>query len=131
MLPLGSSLRFQTPDELQKILGEQIKRLRLWQNGTQRAVAERAGISVRALRNLEEGRGSSVESLVRVLKSLDSLRGLETLAPDPEIDPVAIAAMQRKLYKRQRSRQRPGQERWEDMHPDIEKVCYSRSARNC
>lgn len=120
------SLRFQTADQLQKTLGEQIKRLRLWQNGTQLAVAERAGISVRALRNLEEGRGSSVESLVRVLKSLDMLRGLEILAPEPEIDPIAIAAMQRKLTQRQRARQKPGQKRWEDIHPDIEKVCAER-----
>jgi transcriptional regulator with XRE-family HTH domain len=52
-----SNRLFKTPDELQVALGERIKRLRLNRNLDQKSTAEKAGISERALRNLESGRG--------------------------------------------------------------------------
>lgn len=42
----------------------------------QHTTAEKAGISEKALRNLEAGRGSPVESLLRDLKALDLLEGI-------------------------------------------------------
>ena len=48
---------FSTPNELQQQLGERLKRLRLNRNLDQRTTAEKAGISEKALRNLEAGRG--------------------------------------------------------------------------
>ena len=58
-------LLFQAPNELQSTLGERLKRLRLNRNLDQRSTAEKAGISERALRNLESGQGSTVETLLR------------------------------------------------------------------
>ncbi len=101
-----SDLRFQTAAQLQMLLGEQLKRIRVSQNRDQISVAEKAGISEKSLRNLEAGRGSTVETLVRTLKALDSLRGLELLAPEPEIDPVAVVAQMKKQTIRQRARRR-------------------------
>ena len=101
-----SAIQFQTPKELQILLGEQIKRLRVSQNRNQEFVAEKAGISEKSLRNLETGRGSTVETLIRTLKALNSLRGLELLAPEPEIDPIAIVAQMKKQAPRQRARRR-------------------------
>lgn len=56
----------------------------------QRTTAEKAGIAEKSLRNLEAGRGSSIETLLRTLKALDSLEGIEMLAPEPSIDPLAL-----------------------------------------
>jgi transcriptional regulator with XRE-family HTH domain len=81
---------FLTSDELQAVLGKQLLELRITKNLDQITTAEKAGISERALRNLEAGRGSSVETLVRVLKALNSLDGLRLLAPKPTVSPMAL-----------------------------------------
>ena len=83
-------LFFKSAKELQGILGEQMQSLRITKNLDQRTTAEKAGISEKTLRNLEAGRGSSVESLLRVLKALDSLEGIEMLAPKPSVNPIAL-----------------------------------------
>src|ERR1700676_3356244 len=85
-----SDLSFRSISELQALLGEQIQQLRLSRDIDQLTTAEKAGISEKALRNLEAGRGSTVESLLRVLKALDSLDGLELLAPKPSVSPLAL-----------------------------------------
>lgn len=85
-----SELLFNTPEELQTALGERLRRLRLGRNLDQRATAEKAGVSERALRNLESGRGSTVETLVRVLKALEYLQGIEMLAPEISVNPLGL-----------------------------------------
>ena len=85
-----SDLSFKSIQELQALLGEQIQGLRLSRNLDQITTAEKAGMSDKALRNLEAGRGSTVESLLRVLKALDSLNGLELLVPKPSVSPLAL-----------------------------------------
>jgi transcriptional regulator with XRE-family HTH domain len=83
-------MSFMSPGELQAVLGKQLQELRIAKNLDQVTTAEKAGISERALRNLEAGRGSSTETLVRVLKALDSLDGLNLLAPRPSVSPLAL-----------------------------------------
>jgi transcriptional regulator with XRE-family HTH domain len=85
-----SALEFLAPQELQTTLGERLRRLRLSRNLDQRTTAEKAGISEKALRNLETGRGSTVATLLRVLKALDHLDALESLAPEISVDPMAL-----------------------------------------
>jgi transcriptional regulator with XRE-family HTH domain len=97
-----SDLSFSSIPELQVLLGEQLQALRLAKNLDQITTAEKAGISEKALRNLEAGRGSTVESFLRVLKALDSLDGLELLAPKPSVSPLALL---RSSKGRQRARQ--------------------------
>jgi|SRR5271154_5731114 len=80
----------KTPKELQITLGERVRRLRLARNTDQRATAGKAGISEKALRNLEAGRGSTVETLLRTLKALDALQGLDMLAPEVTVDPLSL-----------------------------------------
>jgi len=96
-----SELLFQAPNELQVTLGERLKRLRLNRNLDQKATAEKAGISERALRNLESGHGSTVETLLRVLKALDYLQGIDMLAPEPSVNPLQLLH-QRKAPQRVR-----------------------------
>jgi transcriptional regulator with XRE-family HTH domain len=95
---------------LQAGLGERIRRLRLARNMDQRTTAEKAGVSEKALRNLETGRGSTVETLLRTLKALDSLRDMELLAAEPTIDPLALL----RSAKPQRRVRRPRKPRGEE-----------------
>jgi len=85
-----SDIQFKTPQELQTELGRRIRQLRLSRNIDQRAAAEKAGVARAALQNLEAGRGSSVQTLLRVLKALNYLEGIEILAPQPTVNPLAL-----------------------------------------
>lgn len=76
-----------TPGEMEAELGEKLRTLRLLSNLEQKTLAERAGVSVRALRNLESGRGSTVKPLVCVLSALGRQDWLNTLAPVVTINP--------------------------------------------
>src|SRR5260221_14717432 len=88
-----SELRFKSPTELQIELGRRLRQLRLHRNIDQRALAEKAGIALTALQKLEAGRGSSVQTLVRTLKALNYLEGIEMLAPEPTVNPLALLKM--------------------------------------
>jgi transcriptional regulator with XRE-family HTH domain len=90
-----SDLQFKTPEELQSELGRRLQRLRLSRNLDQRTVAEKAGITRAALQNLEAGRGSSVKTLLRTLKALNFLEGIEILAPEPTVSPLALLKTKR------------------------------------
>ena len=83
-------ISFKTPEELQIALGERVRRLRLARNVDQRATAGKAGVSEKALRNLESGHGSTVETLLRTLKALGYVQGIEMLAPEATVDPLAL-----------------------------------------
>jgi transcriptional regulator with XRE-family HTH domain len=95
---------FRTPQELQAALGERIRKLRLSRNMDQLTTADKAGISEKALRNLEAGRGSNVETLLRTLKALDSLQGIEMLAPDVTVNPLALLHSAKAPQRVRRSR---------------------------
>src|SRR5258708_22052356 len=79
-----------TPEELQTAVGERVRGLRLSRNMDQRQTADKAGVSEKALRNLETGRGSTVETLLRTLKALDYTQGIEMLAPEVTVNPLAL-----------------------------------------
>jgi transcriptional regulator with XRE-family HTH domain len=85
-----SNMQFKSPRELQTELGQRIRQLRLSRNIDQRAAAEKAGVARAALQNLEAGRGSSVQTLLRILKALNYLEGIEMLAPQPTVNPLAL-----------------------------------------
>ena len=99
-----SEIDFKTPLELQTLLGERMRRLRRARGLDQRATAEKAGISEKALRNLEGGHGSTVETLLRALKALDSLDGIEMLVPEPTVNPLALLP---RRVRRARERDEP------------------------
>jgi transcriptional regulator with XRE-family HTH domain len=97
-------ISFKTPEELQSLLGARLRKLRLSRNIDQRATADKAGISEKALRNLESGHGSTVGTLIRTLKALDSLDGIEMLAPEPGVDPLALLHSPKPPQRVRRSR---------------------------
>ncbi len=74
--------------ELEKLLGENIKTLRLQKNLGRQEVCEQAGISVSALRHLEAGQGATIKTLVCVLRVLDKQEWILSIAPKISINPL-------------------------------------------
>lgn len=85
--------------ELEAILGEQVKKLRLSRNIDQTLLAERAGISRRALQNLEAGTGSSTASLLSVVRALGREDWLTLLAPTATINPLNMVRARRERLR--------------------------------
>lgn len=80
-----------TVEELEVLVGEQVRRRRLDRDLTLVQVAERAGISRGTVQNLEHGRGSTLATLVKVLRVLDAEEWLDTLdEPEETVSPMAM-----------------------------------------
>jgi transcriptional regulator with XRE-family HTH domain len=92
-----------TPEELETILGENIKSLRLQKNIDRKSLCTRAGVSEHALRNLEDGKGTTLKTLIRILKALGRESWLGTLAPATSINPLHVI---RDQQPRQRARRK-------------------------
>lgn len=93
-----------TSHELEQRLGVRLRELRLLKNIDQRALAAQAGVSLNALKHLESGKGARVNSLVKVLRALDRIDWLESLAPTVSISPMQMLKHDRREPKRIRRR---------------------------
>ena len=68
-----------TPDEVLHALGVRLREQRLAQSVTQRELAQMAGLSLGALRNLETDGRCSLETLIRAAQALGLLEELDDL----------------------------------------------------
>jgi transcriptional regulator with XRE-family HTH domain len=95
-----------TSKELEVELGEQLRALRVNRNIDQKTMAERAGVSLRALRNLESGAGTTLRTLVSVVRALGRQDWLLRVGPVATINPLMLnrAAQPRQRASRPRNR---------------------------
>ena len=96
----------RTTEELEKSLGQQTRSLRLRRNFDQIGLAERAGVALSALKNLELGKGATLKTFIKVLKALDRLEWMGTLAPAVSISPLQM--LHSKSPRRRASHKRHG-----------------------
>lgn len=82
--------RNTTTLDLLRELGERLRLYRVDKNLTQAETASKAGVGERTLRNLEQGNGGTVETLLRVLRAIDAPDPLGALAPKPQVSPMAL-----------------------------------------
>jgi putative transcriptional regulator len=80
-------------------LGDRIKTARLNANLTQKALANKAGISLKAVTNSEKGK-STLESMIAILIALEITEQLNFFIPKQEISPVQLIELQGKERKR-------------------------------
>ncbi|MCK9391410.1 MAG: helix-turn-helix domain-containing protein [Syntrophales bacterium] len=77
-------------EEWEATLGRQLRDLRLRQNVDQRLLAEQAGVALNVVKNLEAGKGATVKSLVKVLRTLGRADWIDSLAPMVSISPMQM-----------------------------------------
>lgn len=75
---------------LEKI-GENIKRMRLEYNISQKELAGSAGVAISSIAALERGENISLKTLIPLLRALNSLHMLSDFLKEPEISPIAYA----------------------------------------
>lgn len=82
-------------------LGERLRRTRLARNLSQAALAEEAGVGRETVVRIEGGQSASLISLIRLLRTLGLLEGLNELVP--ELGPSPIDQLRRQRRRRQRA----------------------------
>lgn len=87
-----------------RALGEQVRRARLSRNTSQADLSIHANISRRAVQSLENGEGSSLETLVAVCRCLGKVPWLLALEPTPVINPMQVIKMKEKAAAQVRQR---------------------------
>ncbi len=71
-------------------LGGQVRALRLRENLDQQALAQRAGVGLSALKNVESGKGATLKTFIKVMRALGRADWFETLAPAVSISPLQM-----------------------------------------
>ncbi|SDK36025.1 Helix-turn-helix domain-containing protein [Methylophilus rhizosphaerae] len=85
----------KSTEEVEKALGEQFRQMRIQAGLDQKELAGKANISLGAVMNLENGRGSSLKSVVKVVRALGREDWLHLLAPQVAVSPMRLLRAQR------------------------------------
>lgn len=77
-------------DEWESQLGNQIREIRIRKQMNQEDLAKNANVSLSAVRSLETGKGSSLATLIKVVRALEKVDWLEAFAPAISISPIQL-----------------------------------------
>ncbi|MCU1420358.1 MAG: hypothetical protein JWN36_9 [Microbacteriaceae bacterium] len=72
-----------TPQDWEQRIGSQVRATRITAGLTQAELARRANVSETSVRNLEQGSGSTLKTLVAIARVLDRTAWLEEFDPHP------------------------------------------------
>jgi transcriptional regulator with XRE-family HTH domain len=103
--------------QIEQELGKRLKNHRLDLNLSQTEVAKRSGLSRRTITAIENGEGSTLTTLVALLRALNALDTLESFLPDPGISPIAMMKLQEtpvKYASKPRKAVKPAPWKWGD-----------------
>jgi transcriptional regulator with XRE-family HTH domain len=81
-------------------LGKRLERHRINANLTQAQLAQEAGISKRTLERIESGASTDFVMLIRALRALGEIDGLENLIPDLPQSPLTLLKQRGRTRKR-------------------------------
>jgi transcriptional regulator with XRE-family HTH domain len=95
-------------------LGNRVARRRLDLQLTQAELAEQAGIAKRTVERIEAGCSAQTSSMVRILRVLDLLPGLDRVIPEPQPRPMDLLKRRGKVRQRasRRGRSDPPDKPW-------------------
>lgn len=99
-------LGMKSPAAIAETLGQRLKQARLNRDLTQQEVAERAGLSRKAVLNAEKGK-AQLEVLIAILQALELIAQLDNFLPPQPPSPIQLAKLQGK--QRQRASGQRGQ----------------------
>jgi len=87
-------------EDWEQSIGDAIRSLRLGAGLNQAQLAERAGVSIGSVKGIEQGKGSTLRTIIRLVRALDREDWLDSLAPRVTVSPLDM------LRSRQEPRQR-------------------------
>jgi transcriptional regulator with XRE-family HTH domain len=70
---------FLTEQEILQEIGKRLKKIRLQHNLTQKELSEEVGLSVTTISLIEQGKSTTVESLIRILMRLNRIKEFESV----------------------------------------------------
>ncbi len=83
-------------------IGRRIADARLAKGMTQARFAEAVGVSKRTVERLESGESIQLGNLIRCLRGLDKVEGLERLLPETPVNPIELLGRRRNRRRRAR-----------------------------
>ncbi|WLD57609.1 helix-turn-helix domain-containing protein [Salinispirillum sp. LH 10-3-1] len=89
----------KSPASIAEELGERLKQARLNRDLTQAEVAERVGITRKAVLNAEKGK-AQLEVFVAILSGLNLTEQLNLFLPKQDVSPIQLAKLQAKQRQR-------------------------------
>jgi len=99
-------------------IGTRIAQCRVDLQLTQAALANEAGLAKRTVERIEAGASAQMSSVIRVLRVLDRLPGLDQLVPEAGPRPMSLLKRKGKARQRASTRTRPARSRhpwtWDD-----------------
>jgi transcriptional regulator with XRE-family HTH domain len=95
-----------TDDAVLTEMGSRIARYRIDQQVTQADLAEQAGVSKRTIERVEAGASVQFSTVIRILRVLDLLQGLDRMIPEPPPRPMDLLKHKGKVRQRAASSRR-------------------------
>lgn len=86
----------------ERLIGDQIRAMRIRHEMDQSELAAAANLSVGAVKNIENGRGSSLKTLIVIVRAMGEERWLESLSPPDDFSPIRALRDQHLNTQRQR-----------------------------
>lgn len=92
---------------LEETIGYRIKRHRLDLNISQVELSEKAGVARRTITSVENGKGCTLSTMIRLLRAMDKLDLLSPLFEEPEMTPRQLKLKQRGKEQRRKYASKP------------------------
>ncbi len=83
-------------------IGSKLKELRIEKNMKQKELADAAGVSVFTISSIENGKTTSLLTVIQLLRALEHLDYLDSFFQEESISPVAYAKLMKKNKKKER-----------------------------
>ena len=97
------NIKWMTDSAILKRMGEQIKAWRLEMNLTQVHLANKTQLSLATIYQVENGKGTSMQNLIKVLRILDRLDALSPFFQEKEISPLEYQKLEAGMKTRKRA----------------------------
>jgi transcriptional regulator with XRE-family HTH domain len=89
-----------TTEEWESTLGEQFRAVRIAAGLDQSQLAARAGVALGSIKNLEQGRGSTLKTVIRVSRALGREDWLGAMSPRITVSPIDVLRSSRREPRR-------------------------------
>lgn len=81
-------------------LGKRIKKYRLSKRFTQQDIADRTGVSLFTIAQVEKGNAVSLVTIIAILRVLKLLANLDMLLPEVRVSPIEMLKLKGEVRKR-------------------------------